>query len=302
MHYRCSRENNTLEIHTGTSLKGRPLTYFFNLYAVSRKERYLLIQNRAVERNGRLMKSSEEILQEDDVLTIHFPRYERDWAAADKPAEVLFENDFVMIVHKDPGMIIHSEKDDPACLNGMVSKYLLDHEENIPVRPIHRLDEDTAGVLLYVKMPFFQPWFDRQLEERKITRHYLAITGGRTVQPGSVFDMADPIGRDRHHSGVYRVSSTGRNALTHARCLQVKDGVSLIGCTLDTGRTHQIRVHLSHHGMPIVNDPLYGHPDHRFDHMGLWADQITFHDPLSHKKHTIRDVPDPDYSFFETEQ
>lgn len=298
MQYHYSRENNTLEIHTGNSLKKQKLSRFFDLYHISRKDRYLLIQNRQIACNGEIMKSAEQVLDSDAVLTIHFPSYEIDWAANEKAAEVLYENDFVLIVHKDPGIIIHSEKEDPHCLNGMVAAYLQAEGEHVPVRPIHRLDEDTAGVLLYVKMPFFQPWFDSQLEERKITRHYLAISSGRPLKPGMKFDMQDPIGRDRHHAGVYRVSSTGRPALTHAECLASEDGVSLIGCTLDTGRTHQIRVHLASHNLPIVNDPLYGHPDHRFTHMGLWADQITFHDPLSHKKHTIKDRPNPDYEFF----
>ena len=68
---------------------------------------------------------------------------------------------------------------------------------------------------------------------------------------------------------------------------------------LETGRTHQIRVHLSHHEYPIVNDPLYGHPSKHFLKMGLWANEITFKDPLTNKKHRIQDIPNKDYSFFE---
>lgn len=298
MQYHYSRENRTLQIETGSALRGRPLSYFFNLYRISRRERYLLVQNRQIEINGMPVKSAEALMHENDVLVIHFPAYETDWKPNEKQAQVLFENDFVMIVHKEPGIIIHSEKEDADCLNGMVAAYLNAHGESLPVRPIHRLDADTAGVLLYVKMPFFQPWFDAQLKERKITRHYLAITSARALKPGTSFDMNDPIGRDRHHAGVYRVSPGGRNALTHASVKAVRNGISLISCTLDTGRTHQIRVHLSAHGMPIVNDPLYGHPDHHFTHMGLWADAITFHDPLSHKKHTISDIHNPDYDYF----
>jgi 23S rRNA pseudouridine1911/1915/1917 synthase len=298
MQYQYSHKENSLTVNTGRSFRNQPVSAFLETCCLSRKDRYLLMAERRITCQGTIIRDPHFLLHENDELTIHFPAYEIDWAASDKAAEVLYENDFVLIVHKDPGMIIHSDKDDPDCLNGMVARYLCDHEEFVPVRPIHRLDEETAGLLLYVKMPFFQAWFDEQLRQRRISRHYLAISSGTGFPLHQPFIMQDPIGRDRHHNNVYRVSSTGREAVTRAECLAVRDGVSLIGCTLETGRTHQIRVHLSYHNAPIVNDVLYGHPDGRFAHMGLWADQISFHDPLSHKKHTIRDRQNPDYDFF----
>lgn len=199
-------------------------------------------------------------------------------------------------------MIIHADrKDETDCLNACVARYQKDHDIHAPVRPIHRLDQDTAGLVLYSRIPFFQAWFDEQLKEKKIARYYLAIVYG-DLKPGYTFSSDRCIGRDRHHAGMYRVSSDGKNAYTDFECLEQKGPYSLIRCQLKTGRTHQIRVHLSDLGYPIVNDPLYGAGSHDFHHMGLWADQITFRNPITGKKYTIHDRINPDYLYFETER
>lgn len=296
MKYR--RTDNRMDIETGKTYAGREISCFLDDYLISRSRRYSMLQEQVILCSGVPVKSPSQILKEDDVLTIYWKEDGPEWPAAESPCRVMYENEFVYIVHKDPHLIIHGSEDDTHCLNAMAAKYQLDHGIMTPVRPIHRLDQDTTGLVLYSKIPFFQPWFDHQLEEKKIARHYLAVCTGRNVRPKQKFFSDRRIGRDRHHAGMYRVSSTGKPARTSFECIAEKDGFMLISCMLDTGRTHQIRVHLSSMGLPIVNDPLYGHPSHQFKEMGLWADSITFRDPLTRKKHTIRDLPNPDYDFF----
>lgn len=296
MKYR--RISGGMEIDAGSAYAGSPVSTFLDDYLVSRRKRNDMLQKQHLLLNGEPLTDDICILQKDDILTVLWPDEEPDWAPAEAACTAVFENEFVYIVHKNPHIIIHGSPDDTGCLNAQAARYQMDAGIHAPVRPIHRLDQDTTGLVLYSKIPFFQPWFDRQLEEKNIARHYLAICTGKTLRPGQKFFSDRKIGRDRHHAGMYRVSSTGRAACTRFECLAVKDGFSLIGCMLETGRTHQIRVHLSAMGLPIVNDPLYGHPSRTFREMGLWADAITFRDPLTRKRHRIRDIANSDYEFF----
>lgn len=290
-----------IQIETGKTYADKPVSAFLDDLCISRSTRYGMLQEKRLLVNDTIVHQASFIIPLNAIVTIILLPQKIDWVQAEEPCTVVYENDFVMIVHKEPGIIIHGDPDDTNCLNAQVAKYLAMHEKQIFVRPIHRLDQDTAGLVLYSKIPFFQPWFDKQLEEKNITRHYLAIVNGKKLSLGKKFACVDPIGRDRHNAGRYRVSKTGKEARTNCECLAVKDGYCLIGCSLETGRTHQIRVHLSAKALPIVNDPLYGHPSHMFRHMGLWADSLTFRDPLTRKKHKIRDRYNADYTFFDDE-
>lgn len=296
MKYRIDEEH--IEVTLGKYYAGKTLHHFFDDYKISRPKRYNLMQSGKVTLDGNVTKNGETMLQEHMVLSFPLESGGVDWQANEKPCTVVYENAFVYIVHKEPGIIIHSSSDDPACLNGLAAKWLLDNNLNIPIRPIHRLDEDTTGLVLYSKVPILQPWFDDQLAKKKIAREYLAIVTGKPMPAGKQFTCNRRIGKDRHHAGMYRVSSTGKEAFTSFECLGEKNGFLLIRCKLDTGRTHQIRVHLSYLGCPIVNDPLYGHPSRTFQNMGLWAHTLTFTDPFSGKKHRIHDLSNPDYNYF----
>ena len=296
MNYRKSEDH--IEIEIGHTYDGKSLNNFFDDYKISRPKRYNLLQSGRVTIDGRVIKNNGTPLHNNMVISLPLESGDIDWKANDKPCTVVYENEFVYIVHKEPGIIIHSSCDDPNCLNGLAAKWQLDHNIHVPVRPIHRLDEDTAGLVLYSKVPLLQPWFDDQLAKKKISRQYLAIVTGKPMSAGRTFTCNRRIGKDRHNAGMYRVSSTGKEAFTTFECLAKKDDFLLIRCTLDTGRTHQIRVHLSYLGYPIVNDPLYGHPSHVFQNMGLWADTLTFHDPFSNKKHKIHDIDNRDYEYF----
>lgn len=275
-------------------MAGKPLSELLGQMAQSRKNQYLLAQEGRLLVNREPVKQTAVVLQEHDEVTVLLPRLAVEPQPAEQSAEVLYEDDFVYVVHKDPGLIIYGE---PDCLAARCARWQIDQGIAAPVRPIHRLDKDTTGVLLLVKHPFFQPWYDEKLAQREVRRHYLAITTG-AGHPGQHFTYNQPIGRDRHVANKYRFSATGRPALTKVEILEKKEGCLLIGCTIETGRTHQIRVHLSGNAHPIVNDPLYGVPCDRFARMGLWADAIAFPEFLSGRIITVSDRTDPDYEGF----
>lgn len=294
------RRSDRIIIHPSQQQADKTIGDFLDEYLVSRKNRYLLLQNRQILLDEDPVKNISEIIGRHDI-TVMIPDEECGWVPAGTACDVVYEDDFVYIVHKDAGMIIHGEPGDTDCLCARAAKWQEDHGIHAPVRPIHRLDRDTQGLVLFSKIPFFQPWLDAQLAKKEIRRHYLAIVRGRS-EPGKKYTFRDPIGRDRHQSGVYRISRTGLEAVTRAECLAAENGYLLFGCELETGRTHQIRVHLSHHGFPIVNDPLYGTASKDFTHMGLWADEITFRSPVTRKKHRIHDIGSEDFKIFQGEK
>ncbi|GLG00008.1 hypothetical protein Alches_00470 [Alicyclobacillus hesperidum subsp. aegles] len=170
---------------------------------------------------------------------------------------VLYEDDHVLVVNKPAGLIIHTEDPTVTALDDIVAGYLAQRDGQ--GLHVHRLDGPTTGAVLYAKHTFMLRALDAQLVNKAIQRSYVAITWGRRLSNG-VIDQ--PIGRDRHQRGKFRVASTGKPARTHVTVLAVREQsgmeLSLVQLQLATGRTHQIRVHLSAQGAPIVGDAWYG--------------------------------------------
>lgn len=289
------RENEIL-IPACQQTRHMSLSAFLDEYKQSKKNRYLLRLNKRLLLDGQPVSDLDQEIG-DRTLSILIPPEEIDWPMAEEAAQVIYEDPFVYVVHKPAGLIIHGDEDDTECLNALAARYQYEHGIQAPVRPLHRLDKETQGLVIYSKIPFFQPWLDSEMENKKISRHYLAICYGK-AEAGQKFTCTQPLARDRHRSGAFRVSANGTPAVTKAEVLAKKGKYNLIGCLLETGRTHQIRVHLSNQGFPIVNDALYGLASRDFDIMGLWADEITFRSPLSRKKHRIHDIPLSEYKYF----
>lgn len=198
--------------------------------------------------------------------------------------DVLFEDDHLIVVNKPAGMDTHpnSEGQLNTLANG-VAFYLQQKGEKRRVRHIHRLDKDTSGAVLFAKHALSHAILDRLLNERRIKRTYYALVHG-IIQPSSL-KINEPIGRDRHHATRRRVSKSGQSAQTRVLVIQkfMKEKMSLIQCSLDTGRTHQIRVHLSHIGHPLVGDLLYGGKP-LFPRQALHARELTFLHPFTEEK------------------
>jgi 23S rRNA pseudouridine1911/1915/1917 synthase len=199
--------------------------------------------------------------------------------------DILFEDDHLLIINKRAGIDVHPTKPGQNdTLANAVAFHLQSQGIFTKVRHIHRLDRDTTGAILFAKHALAGAIMDRMLEQRKIKRTYVALVHGIVSKKTGTIDA--PIGRDRHHSTRRRVSKTGERAVTHYRVLEVfpRKKLSLVQLILDTGRTHQIRVHMSHIGHPLVGDVLYGGFYRTASRQALHAAKISFFHPITNKE------------------
>ncbi len=173
--------------------------------------------------------------------------------------QILFEDDHLLIANKPSGMDTHPNEDNQlGTLANGIAYHFQAHGLFTKVRHIHRLDRDTTGAIIFAKHKLASAILDRRLENREIKRTYVALAHGIFRQKKGMIDAS--IGRDRHHPTRRRISPKGQKAITKYKVIQTFPAkkMSLVELELLTGRTHQIRVHLSHIGHPLLGDTLYG--------------------------------------------
>lgn len=211
--------------------------------------------------------------------------------------EVLYEDDFCLVVHKPAGMKLHPDgtrADHAITLDHAVASYYEINGIDTSVRHVHRLDEDTTGPVLYAKNAFALAKLDEAMRRKEIGRQYVAIAERQVSPECSKIDA--PIGKDRHHKQRRRVSESGQEAVTHVEIAEVWERATLVRLILDTGRTHQIRVHLSYAGHPLIGDQLYGGRSDAIGRQALHGEVLTFNHPLTG---ALIEVQDPWPSDFE---
>ncbi|WP_433921831.1 RluA family pseudouridine synthase [Paenibacillus taichungensis] len=254
-------------------------------------EQWLLSELQLPEKMLRQLKTNQGIQLAGDRLRLALFAsqpidVEPRWADID----VLYEDDFCLVVHKPAGMKLHpdgSRTDQAITLDHAVASYYEMNGVQANVRHVHRLDEDTTGPVLYAKNAFALTKLDEAMRRKDIGRHYVAIAGGKISMELNRIDA--PIGKDRHHKQRRRVSEGGQDAVTHVEIVEVWDRATLIRLTLDTGRTHQIRVHLSYVGHPLVGDELYGGRRDSIGRQALHGETLIFSHPLTGARIEVAD-------------
>lgn len=229
--------------------------------------------------NGEIANWTSPLKEHDRILIKIFQDIDFGVVPSYYEVEILYEDDHLLIVQKPAGMKTHpNHPEQTDTLANAIAFYLQSKGELRAIQHIHRLDKDTSGVILFAKHALIGAMLDRMLEERKIKRTYSALVHGIIKQRKGTIDA--PIGRDRHHPTKRRVSPNGQKAVTHYEVVEKGKGQTLVKCQLATGRTHQIRVHLSHLGFPIVGDPLYGKKEDK-GRLALHAERLQFTHPIT---------------------
>jgi 23S rRNA pseudouridine1911/1915/1917 synthase len=214
------------------------------------------IEAGAVQVDGRPLRGKDRILGGEQVqIRAHFPA-RGDLRPEAMPLAIVFEDRALLVIDKPPGLVVHPGAGNP---QHTLQNALLAFDPRLALVPraglVHRLDKDTSGLLVIARTPEAHTTLTAALAAREITRQYLALCSGAMTGGGTI---GAPIGRHRTARTRMTVRTDGREAVTHYRIERRFRAHTLVRVTLETGRTHQIRVHLAHIGFPVVGDPLYG--------------------------------------------
>ncbi len=222
----------------------------------------------------------ETLLNEGDILKFLINEKIDVAPFDDCQLDVLYEDEHVLIVNKPSGYLIHSDGDTTTpTLCSLVANYYYEHKIFRPVRYIHRLDLETTGIVLFAKDFLSEAKLHADMERHLIKREYIGIATNKFKNLEGKIDS--PIGKDRHNSKRMRVSKSGQKAVTYYRVLDNYKGLSLVNFTLETGRTHQIRVHMTSINHPLLGDSLYGRSSEIISRVALHSSKITFFHPIS---------------------
>ncbi|MBD2344880.1 RluA family pseudouridine synthase [Anabaena subtropica] len=231
---------------------------------LSRSRIQQLIEQGKVQVNGKVCTSKKINLKVGDRIILAIPEAQPlELQAEDIPLDILYEDDQLLILNKPAGLVVHPAPGHP---NGTLVNALLAHCPNLPgiggvQRPgiVHRLDKDTTGAIAIAKTDIAYQHLQAQLQAKTARREYLGVVYGAPKTATGKVDL--PVGRhpqDRKKMAIVPVEEGGRSAITHWQIQERLGNFTLIHFQLETGRTHQIRVHSAKMGHPIVGDPVYG--------------------------------------------
>lgn len=242
-----------------------------------------LIEGSHILVNDKVKKSNYK-LNSNDIITVELPEVQELVVEAENiPLDIMYEDEDVVVINKPQGIVVHPA---PGNYKGTLVNALLYHCEDLSgingvARPgiVHRIDKDTSGILVIAKNDKAHNKLSEQLKNHSMTREYIALVEGRIKQETGVVDK--PIGRNPKDRLKMGIVSGGKRAITHYEVLERYEKNTLIKCILETGRTHQIRLHMSHIGYPIVGDLVYGIKKQKFNLKGqmLHAKKLGFIHP-----------------------
>lgn len=241
-----------------------------------------------------------------DVLTVDFPEEESYFEPQDLPVGIAYEDDDLLIADKPAGMVVHPTKNfQDGTLANALAWHIKQSGRSWKVRFVNRLDMNTSGLVIAAKNAHAQDFLNHEMDKGRVKKIYIALAHGILGVPGYCGTVDAPIDKDPSHVARRHVTPDGYPSVTHYRVLQTfapregaPDGFSLLALRLGTGRTHQIRVHMTHIGHPLVGDDLYdavcGYGETPWmPRQALHAAHLEFQHPVSGEP-VIADAPLPD--------
>ena len=255
---------------------------------ITRTSAQRLIEDGNILVNGKNAKVSYKI-QENDKISVEIPKPKQiELKAQDIPIEIVYEDSDIIVVNKPKGMVVHPANGNPdGTLVNAIMAICKDSLSGIggEIRPgiVHRIDKDTSGLLIVAKNDNAHVKMSEQIKNHEVKKTYIALVRGIFKENEATIDM--PIGRSTSDRKKMAVNKNGKNAITHIKVLKRFDKYTLLQVNIETGRTHQIRVHLSHIGYPIVGDYTYSNGKNEFDVVGqcLHAQKLEFKHPITQK-------------------
>lgn len=263
--------------------------YLMDRLGISRSKAQKLIDNKNILVNGNPSKSSYTVKLNDNIEVLSIEDETYDVEAENIPLDIVYEDEYLLVVNKPSGMVVHPGNGN---YNHTLVNALMYHcNDNLSivngnVRPgiVHRIDADTSGLLLVAKNDMVHNDLAKQISEKSVVRKYVCLVHGVINEDSATIDA--PIGRDKNNRKKMCVTGdNSKDAVTNIRVLERYNNSTLIECILETGRTHQIRVHMEYIKHPVVNDPVYGYnkiDDKDFGQM-LHAKELGFVHPISHE-------------------
>lgn len=256
-----------------------------------------LIEEDNVFVNNKKEKASYKVKENDEIFLEEVEVSELDVIAQDIPLDIIYEDEDVIVINKKQGMIVHPA---PGVYSDTLVNALLFHCKDLSSingikRPgiVHRIDKDTSGLIVVAKNDMAHESLSNQLKDKTMNREYIAIVHGIINENKGKINA--PIGRDLKNRIKMAVVKDGKNAVTHFDVIERYKKYTLIHCKLETGRTHQIRVHMAYIGYPLAGDPVYG-PKVTLEGNGqyLHAAKLNFVHPRTGNKMTF-EAPLPSY-------
>ena len=266
---------------------------------LSREAIQRMIKNGKILVNGKLQKPSYKTTV-DDVITIEeeLPQ-EIDLKPQEMPLDIIYEDNDILIINKEKGIVVHPGNGNiDGTLANAVMALCKGSLSGIggKIRPgiVHRIDKDTSGLIIIAKNDNAHINLSKQIQNREVKKTYIALVRGNVKENEATINM--PIGRSTKKKKKMAVTKTGKEAITHFKVLKRYLEYTLLEVNIETGRTHQIRVHLSQIGYPIVGDEVYSNGKNPFNVKGqmLHAAKLTFKHPTTNKEVTF-EAPLPKY-------
>ena len=261
--------------------------FLSNEMGYSRSKVSKFIKDGNVFVNGKVVSSSFKVKEGDIVDFDEIVDEVIDVVSEKMDLDIVYEDQYLAVINKKSGMVVHPAAGNYShtLVNGLMYHFNAISKENT-IRPgiVHRLDKDTSGLMLVAKNDLVHDKLSNMIREKQVERKYLALVWGNIKHEKGTVDA--PIGRDLNNRQKYVVTDVNsKDSITHFKVLERLKDVTLIQCKLDTGRTHQIRVHMEYIGHPIVNDPVYGRRKiiNSFGQM-LHSSSIKFLHPITYKE------------------
>ena len=266
---------------------------------ISRNETQRLIKEKLLHVNNKEVKPSYKVNEGDEIMIEKIPPKDIELKAQEIPVEVIYEDEDIIVVNKPKGMVVHPGNGNPD--GTLVNAIMAICGENLSgiggeIRPgiVHRLDKDTSGLIIIAKNDIAHRKMSEKIQKHEVSKTYIALVRGIIKENEATINM--PIGRSLKDRKKMDVVKNGKEAITHFKVIKRFDKYTLLEVKIETGRTHQIRVHLSHIGFPIIGDMVYSNGKNEFGVEGqcLHAKRLEFLHPITEKK-MILEAPLPEY-------